>query len=81
MFDDLLNHTNEAVRTTAEKVQELIAMRDAGEITEEECKELCKDVLTLENIEQSLDDLELRQTVVQAYQQLSQLAGIVSKVI
>lgn len=81
MINDLLNHSDAIVRRAALRIDELTKLKNAGELSDGEYNELCKDVLAFENIEQSMDDLSDRQAIVAAVEKLSKFAGIVSKVV
>lgn len=63
-FDDLLNHNDTWIKTSAELVRECKAGLESGQLSKEQFDELMEDVLQIEKVDGLADDLE-RKIVVQ----------------
>jgi hypothetical protein len=77
----LLNHSDPVVSNAARQINDLTTMKNEGQISASEYTELCANALELSAIEKDMSDLSRRQTIVDAFQKLASLAGVVSKVI
>lgn len=76
-----LSHEDEIVRHVATKVAELHTMKENGDLSDSEFKELCEDVVDLRKVLTMMDDSNRKQAVMDAINSISAVVGVVSKLI
>lgn len=73
----LLGHENRQIKDLAERAQRYKAQLDAIEITKAEYDQLCRQLLSLEAIDEAADDAETRKQIQQAVEILRTFLGFV----
>ena len=80
-FDTQMLHADPLVADTAAMLQEFTEQLEAGEMTEQEYKQLTYDLLDMQRIEELAMDLNRKSEIAKAFQQLLQIAGVIGKFI
>lgn len=70
---------SESVADAAIALDKLSTMRSQGFISDFEYEELCRDALRVENIKDLALDAQQRQKIVEVFEHLAKLAGILLK--
>lgn len=78
-YTPFFGHQSESVANAAIALDKLTAMRNQGLITDTEFEELGRDALRVENIKDLALDASQRQKIVEVFEHLAKLAGILLK--
>ena len=80
-FYDQMQHPDPVVAEAAAMLQDFTDQLNAGQMTEQEYRQLTYDVLDMQRIDELAIDLNRKVAIQRAFQQLVQIAGIIGKFI
>ena len=77
-FDGLLQNPDPVIVDAASTLENITAQFQASQLTEEEYRELCLDVLDMQRIDELALDLQRKQDIQKAFQELYQIVSFVA---
>jgi hypothetical protein len=73
LFDDYLNTKNPLVNRAANLLQQATLTYQAGKMTKDEYTEVCNDLLNTDTLLANINDMAMKQQIVDAYHALSSI--------
>ncbi len=78
-FQTLIQHEDAVVANAAMLLEQFTKQFQAGELTQDEFKQLADDLLDMQRIEALALDLDRNTKIAEAFQQLARIVGAISK--
>lgn len=77
LFDDYLNTNNPLVNRAANLLQQATVTYQAGKMTKDEYTEVCNDLLDTNTLLANINDMVMKQQIVDAYRALSSIVSTI----
>lgn len=77
LFDDYLHTTNPLVNRAASLLQQATVTYQAGKMTKDEYTEVCNDLLDTNILLANINDMIMKQQIVDAYRALSSIVSTI----
>lgn len=78
-FQTLIQHEDAVVANAAMLLEQFTKQFQAGELTQDEFKQLADDLLDMQRIEALALDLDRNTKIAEAFQQLARIVGVLAK--